>query len=626
MATKKLYYAGRTGPLLYEDTGRYPDNGAFVEAARFPQLYFEIEATQYYHGVRKSMHDSAVTSLSTTASTNHSANLIAESIALSTASDAHGDASVADSKAVSVSTIASANLITSDSKAVSLSTLTSTADSKAVSAAGIASASAVDSVARSSILVTDATASTNHSSNLIAESTALSTATAESKAVSYATVADSKAVSLALVDTGKKPYHGTQSIGAVTFDNSSHVVTIATGVTYWVNGVQKVNTGSTTFDIDSFETPLVTNTLYFIYFDDVSGTLKGDKTFWNLKTQVPICTVLWNGSAGAIQQEWHNFTRDIDWHINAHLTIGARYYNGLDKTLPTAADDNHLQIESGIIYDEDLPITTGQQTTCRILYKASVSVYTFVDSSLPYAGSGVQPQYLKTDAPYALADVGANDFAVMWVYASTDTSRPIYIIPTHGTAAHNTLALARAEVIPNLAALNLNPELKLIYKFIYKGNGDFQESVDYRNTSSLPAGGSASTTASAVSFTPYSTIAATTVQTAIQEVLDEMPASSGHTIIDEDGDAMTTRAKLQFTGGAVVTDNGSDTTIVTISGGGFVLTEIDSFGNIVPVDYAETVAAGLWEVNIDGSLVPSNTGTVDELWELDGNRIMPKAA
>jgi len=42
-------------------------------------------------------------------------------------------------------------------------------------------------------------------------------------------------------------------------------------------------------------------------------------------------------------------------------------------------------------------------------------------------------------------------------------------------------------------------------------------------------------------------------------------SSAGHIIYDQNGSPMTARAKLQFTGGAVVTDNGSDTTIVTIS-------------------------------------------------------------
>jgi hypothetical protein len=73
--------------------------------------------------------------------------------------------------------------------------------------------------------------------------------------------------------------------------------------------------------------------------------------------------------------------------------------------------------------------------------------------------------------------------------------------------------------------LGLSPEIVLLYRFIYRGNGDFQEYSDYRLSSSLPGGGSTSTTASAVTFVPYGNIASTNVQAALQELDDEKLSS-----------------------------------------------------------------------------------------------------
>lgn len=76
-------------------------------------------------------------------------------------------------------------------------------------------------------------------------------------------------------------------------------------------------------------------------------------------------------------------------------------------------------------------------------------------------------------------------------------------------------------------------------------------------------------TAAQVPFTPYSTIAATNVQDAIEELLDEAVGGGGHVIEDSAGTDMTARANLQFTGaGVTVTDSaGNNRTVVTIPGG-----------------------------------------------------------
>lgn len=317
-----------------------------------------------------------------------------------------------------------------------------------------------------------------------------------------------------------KLFHGIEQYGALSFDNSGHILTMASGTnTYWFQGTKYTTASAITCDIDDYET-LAANTLYYFYFDDATGTLKCADSLWNLKTMVPVATVYWNGSAGAVQLEAHNHTRDLDWHINAHLTIGARYNTGLSLTAPTTAADATLQIETGSIYDEDLLSTIAQSTTMRGWYQASAGVYTWADYSLPYLGTSGDPYWLDTD-DYTLKSVDDNKYVNYWVYATSDISRPIYIIPTQAADPHSTLASARAATPPALSGLSLNPEWKLIYKFIYKGDGQFQESVDYRTASGLPSGGTALVAAAGVTFVPYGNIASSNVQAALSELDDE---------------------------------------------------------------------------------------------------------
>jgi len=353
--------------------------------------------------------------------------------------------------------------------------------------------------------------------------------------------------------------------------------------------------------------------LYYFYFDDATGTLKCSDTTWNFYTQVHVATVFWNGTNGVIQKEWHNSTRNLAWHEWANNTIGTRYEAGLSLTAPTTADDATLTIASGSIKDEDLLITIEQQTTCRIVYKASASIYTWVNSSLPYAGASADPKWLDTDN-YTLTSVGDSDFVCMWVYATSDVDRPIYIIPTHAAAAHNVIALARAETAPVLSSLNLNPEMKLIYRFIYKGDGQFQEFNDYRLTSPLPSGGSASTNASAVSFSPAGNIAATTVQTALEEVDTEKAAVAQAMYIGTTEVAINrTSAALTLAGITLTTPDIGVATATSVNK--VTITAPDTSATLTLVTGSSLITAGAFAITLTSTAatnvtLPAGTSTL----------------
>lgn len=419
----------------------------------------------------------------------------------------------------------------------------------------------------------------------------------------------------------RKVFHGVQAAGALSFDNPTHVLSIAS-ITYWYKGVKYVSAVPVTADIDTDNT-LTANTLYFFYFEDATGTLKCSTTPFNLKEQVPIAMVLWNGSAGAVMKETHGYTRDLDWHINAHLTIGARYYGGLALTAPTTADDATLSITGGTIYDEDLAnVIANPQTTMRGLYQASAGVYTFADYALPYLGASGDPVWLDTD-DYTLKSVADSNFVNYWVYASNDIDRPIYIIPTQAADTYNTIALARAETPPALSGLNITPELKLIYRFTYRGDGQFQESVDYRNASVLPAGGVASTSASSVTFSPSGNISATSVQGAIEELDTEKEAITNKvtSLSGASTDVQYPSAKLvydQLAGKqAALTFGIANTNAVKIDAADVALNDYAKFtaNGLVGRSYSEVLsdigaqAAGSYQAALNGTGFVKISGT-----------------
>jgi hypothetical protein len=63
--------------------------------------------------------------------------------------------------------------------------------------------------------------------------------------------------------------------------------------------------------------------------------------------------------------------------------------------------------------------------------------------------------------------------------------------------------------------------MKIIYRWIFRGDGEYQESVDYRSSSSLPAGGTPVLAAIGVTFSPSGNISSTNVQSALEELDNE---------------------------------------------------------------------------------------------------------
>jgi len=340
----------------------------------------------------------------------------------------------------------------------------------------------------------------------------------------------------------KKPYHGVadRTLSTISFTYATLTFTIAptsTSFDIYYQGTKYTKTStSITHGVGGVTMAVGLNYIYF----DSAGTLQCSQSAWNLNTTIPIATVYLTaltGGAHALSEERHSATRCLDWHFWAHTTIGARYRSGLSFTNTSTAPST-FSVSTGDIEDEDILFTVNStQTTCRTWYQNGASSYTFATTASNYPfiwnGGTTRARYPNSASSYALTDFASGRYFNVWVYAATDMNVPVYAFTetfSGASGGYTTVALARAINPPSLSALGLSPELKLLYRVIYLGDGNYVESTDYRSSSPVPGGGTVATTAVSVSFSPAGNIASTNVQSAIEELdTEKEPASSTFT-------------------------------------------------------------------------------------------------
>jgi hypothetical protein len=301
--------------------------------------------------------------------------------------------------------------------------------------------------------------------------------------------------------------------------NRTFTITPNASYVYYSNGSK--------YTISSPASVVIQNTvgLHFVYYNGASLTTSTSP--WIITgTGAPIATVYWNGSAGAISDERHSYNRNRDWHEWAHDTIGTRYSNGLAFTFNS---NGTFSFAEGSIFDEDIEQTILTGSSCRLWYRNN-TVMTF-ENNISYCAK-LSGNQLYFDNAGTLATVNNNWYVCNYVYATTDIDYPIYIIV--GQAQHANVSSARNDTQPTIPNISTR-EWRLLYRVIMRqGNGSYSytENADYRTTSSLPGGNVTSLPASSITFTPYGTIAATNVQAAISEMLDEASSNHTHTVDD----------------------------------------------------------------------------------------------
>lgn len=307
----------------------------------------------------------------------------------------------------------------------------------------------------------------------------------------------------------------------LAFNDSTHIVSFPPGnaITYYLDG-EYCNVSGVTCDLDDFKVGETLETgMWYIYFEDNTGQPVASQQPWTIdRSTVPLATVFWNGTTGAVSWEAHSALRNIEWHRTQHLTVGSMYQTGFNLTYPASgANYSSIQIGAGTIRDEDIVKTTsGNSTNCRLWYQTGASTYTFENSNRAHLWSGSAIQYINSSG-YAKTAISGAQRAVTWIYASTDKDRCIYVFAETASAPYANLTAARAATPPNLVGFGLSNELKLLYRCIWSPT-DLVETQDYRRSSALPVGGTSQVAAAAVVYVPTGQTAATNVQAAIDEL------------------------------------------------------------------------------------------------------------
>ena len=336
--------------------------------------------------------------------------------------------------------------------------------------------------------------------------------------------------------------HGFEGRSGSSLSMTGTVLTLSvpSSQVVWLDGVRYALTSDLTIDLGA--SPAVGNH-FVVAQDDGNGALElsASQSAWSITntSYTPCALIYWNGTAGAVMEERHGHDRNLAQHAYLHSTRGAAIENdgSFAQTRPTTTYDAQIELVAGSLWDEDIEnlISTAQGKLCRHWYETASNTWTWVngtdnggyDQPFLWNSGTSRVQFPESDNSYALADAGPSAFVPVWVYASNDVTRPIYVVTPALTAAYNTLGTARAETAP---VLPFAPKLKLLYRWIIRGDGQYQEAADYRTSSSLPGGGVTAPTAASVSFNPSGDLAATNVQAALEELdTEKAPAANGVT-------------------------------------------------------------------------------------------------
>ena len=244
------------------------------------------------------------------------------------------------------------------------------------------------------------------------------------------------------------------------------VIYPAAGQSTFINWQSGIKYTYTTLQSASF-TAGVTNTHYF-FFDQGVLSAYASITGEYIQKLPFIAEVYCDESANKViilGEERHGITMDGATHLYLHGTTGTRYRSGLGISGISAGATTYTSTVTGVIYDEDIAITLGNQSTNSMLY-LSGNQWKILDADNKYAykpGASAQYNHKISAGNYELADIPADNYAVMYFIATN--CRIHQMMKVMGQKVFTTLSAAResAQTEPRDTSLLGLPSPEFLY-------------------------------------------------------------------------------------------------------------------------------------------------------------------
>jgi hypothetical protein len=311
----------------------------------------------------------------------------------------------------------------------------------------------------------------------------------------------------------KTPKHGFENHDDTTLSFTDGTRTLnltrVNDFTYWINGTKYTKTATDTVQIDD------TEGIWYIYYS--GSTLTASQTPWSITdlTVIPVAIVYWDATNNVAltdaKDERHLYTMSPATHNNLHHTRGATFESGFGLTQGAGGDAGKIALEGGEIHDEDIEILVVDGAGSGRFEQELGLADPFAAAQIPVfyrSGASAWRKYTAGDYPFydnagadnvhynaeaggswsSTASASAAKYLATWIFCTNDWVEPVIAIM--GQNESNTLA--QAKVADTLNSLQLGglvtPEMKVLYRIIYKSDGTISDVVEFRDNTSGPAG------------------------------------------------------------------------------------------------------------------------------------------
>lgn len=303
---------------------------------------------------------------------------------------------------------------------------------------------------------------------------------------------------------GFADYNGVDrdTVSTISFNDGTRTFSIqpvGNDFKFFVQGEAFYNTGDTVQITD-------VEGLHWIYFD-TDGDLKvqapGSSTDHLILQKCLVAAIYWdatNNTAIQVLDERHGASMSPATHYHFHETFGAKWESGGALSIDTvdgtgnAAGDAQLQAGTTEIHDEDVehivsdgsPQDLAPIAQLPIFYRLGASgdwrKITATDYPVTTTGSGRAAWNEDTGATWQLTEVTNNQFMLMHIFMTNDTSEPIIAIVGQGD--YSNISAARNGAETEISSLELGgfpgAEIVALGTLIFQTSNSYSNAVKSR--------------------------------------------------------------------------------------------------------------------------------------------------